>query len=564
MTDLKFKSDGIVDFSGGMDSAANPSSIEKNQYTCAVNMRLKTGRSGIHTRQGFREVKLNFQTKILEEVYRTEAIQGSGYYLFGNEIVMLVSCGGRIFQLSEVNKREYDVTYIGHSNNPNNRNAYFTTVPDGIIINDGESKPIYGQKKTYRRAKENEIGAGHYGVYLQNRFCYVTQDKKRVRFATINNPMSLEESSLNNLDGYLVPDNTYFSAIGSQRFIKTDAQGGSLVLSSINNIYSIDIRGPMSTWKEITGDIYDVGAVSPYSFLSVNGNVYFRGRNLGLTSLQYLQSTFSSYGVVEDQSYGGKAFFDNDEPEFLNSCNSVKYNNRIFTTIAPSLGKNNSVYWNGFISAIPKQQGTITYESIYTGVRPWSLCQVDDYYGKEFLYIHSHDCDGVNRMYMLDEDDDFDRPLGKPVKEIESKIFTRSYSFDSGFVLKKSDQQIYSLSFINRNVEVEMSSRKSSDESFKTIFKTKHLQSTESLEKDGTFINATKQKGFRPFVPFPDNQESFLFKQDLMKIKGSCCLESIVRQASLHPVEKRTHTEEKISQNEDSCLESVFDYSIVS
>ena len=69
-------SDGIVDFSGGMDSNTSPSLLQKNQYVCSVNMRLQVGKRGISTRQGYREIKLNFKNKKQEAVYRSGIIQG--------------------------------------------------------------------------------------------------------------------------------------------------------------------------------------------------------------------------------------------------------------------------------------------------------------------------------------------------------------------------------------------------------------------------------------------------------------------------------------------------------
>jgi hypothetical protein len=561
----KLTSDGYVDFSGGMDSYTSPSTIQKNQYVCSVNMRLNVGKRGISTRQGFREIKLNFKNKKEEELYRSNPITGCGYYLNNSSIVQMVSCSGRMLELREVSKWEYDVRLVNVENNPKIQKTYFSSVPDGLIINDGESTPIYAQKLSYRRTNTDEIGAGFAGVFVQNRFFYVSSDRKKVIASSYNNPTSLEEARLNNFDGYFIPDNNFITAIGEQKTLSKDSQGGSLVISSYKNIYSVEVSSPMSQWGSgnsgvVSGDIYDIGAVSQNSFLSLNGNVYFRSRSLGLVSLQYLQYIFNNQDIIEKQSYGGDLLFNNDESAFLESCHSVKYKNKIYTTVSPDMS-GYGVYWNGMLVCKPEQKGLIKYESLYTGVRPWCLCQVDDVYGEEFMYIHSFDHDDVNRMYILDDNADMDYSIGKKPKEIESKLFTRMMSFDNGFAQKKPDQQFYSLSEMSRDVCIEISTRKTSNTSFSNIFSTTHKNYPMSIEK-GIFVNTNESYGSRDAVPFSDSSGQFLLKQDLIKILGYCNIDSILRLSSATALDKVIHLQEKENVKQLRCNEELFSYKI--
>jgi hypothetical protein len=565
----KLKSDGIADFSGGMDSNTSPSLLQKNQYFCSVNMQMRVGKRGISTRSGYREVKLNFSNKREEEFYRSSIIQGCGHYLYGNLIVQMVSCSGRIFELREVNKWEYDVRYLGIRNNENIRNVYFPNVPDGLIVNDGESSPIYAQKLSYRRARRNEIGAGYGGVFTQNRFFYIKPNMKDVGFSSFNNPLSIEEPTLANLVSFPIPDNNNISAVGEQRFLNKTSQGGSLVISSLRNIYSVDVRGPISAWGKtqdgigtVSGDIYDIGAQSQNSFISLNGNVYFRSRSLGLVSLQYLQFIFNNQDILEKQSYGGDLFFDNDDRSFLDSCYTVKYKNKLYTTVSPDMNMT-GVFWNGLLVSSPGQKGIITYESLHTGIRPWCICQPDDMYGEEFLYFHSYDCDGVNRMYIQDDTSDMDRVLGKPPKEIESKLFTRMMSFDNGFAFKKQQSQIYSISGMSRDVKVKILTRHSEDSSFKSVFDTVHKTDRCSVDPKGVFVNENLAEGDRPSISFSDSSGAFLFKQDLIKILGSCNIESILRQCTLTSPDTAAHTQEKNAKKETLCPEKFFSYNII-
>jgi len=567
MQPSQIKTDGIVDFSGGMDSYTSPSLLRGNQYVYAVNMQLEPGKVGIQTRPGFREVKINFRTRREEELYRnSKNIQGCGYFTDGGITFLLVSCDGFIFQFKEVNKWEYDASLVLTQNNPNLRKTYFSNVPKGVIINDGESAPIFGRANSFERIykSDNSIGAGHAGIYLQGRFFYISEDRKRIIASTINNPTDISEANLANLAGFYVPDDTFITAIGTQKYIDADADGGSLVFSTLNNIYSIDVRGPISGWGQgnvgrIGGDIYDVSAVSPFSFLNVTGNIYFRSRDLGIASLQYLKYLYNSSDVVEPESFGGHLFFNNDDSRFLSNCYAVKYNNRIYTTIAPTFTAP-GVYWNGLIVVYPKQQGGIVYESIVTGIRPWCMVTTKDSVQGENLYIHSYDCDGVNRLYVVDKTINYDITAEGNRVEIESQLLTKSFVFGSDATLKHCNSQNYSISGYKRNVNVNIFSRTVDEGNFFDTFSTTH-KALECINRR-LFVNEVLSPSSRDNVPFPGYDQSFYFIQDLFRIRGYCSLKRILRQVFAKLPEKTTHIQEKTSSAKLFCPQKIFTYNI--
>lgn len=438
------KSDGNADFSGGMDSYKSPSLLSNNQYYLAVNCQIKPGINGISTRPGYREVKLSFEDKREVEFFRYGNIQGCGYYYYEGDVYQIVSCAGRIYELREIDRLNYSIRFVNRTNNPNNPNCWITKVPKGAIINDGESAPIAARERNYSRVSgKKSIGAGRAGAYIQNRFFYISGDGLSVRFSTINNSTSIEEPINNNISGgFLTPDDTEIKAIGMQRSVRKDTNGGSLLFSTRDNIYSVNVSGPMTQWGQgdygvVSGTVFDIGACSPYSFLPLNSNVYFRNKNLGIASLQYLQYIWDNTDIIEPQSYGGHLFFNNDDDYLLDSCYSVAYRNSIYTTVSPSLHQG-SVYWNGLVTTKPEQKGIISYHSLYTGIRPWCLHAVKDTSGIESLYIFSHDHDGVNRMYILDESLDYDIKASGDRVEIESKLCTRFFQYEDGFAFKRS------------------------------------------------------------------------------------------------------------------------------
>ncbi len=78
----------------------------------------------------------------------------------------------------------------------------------------------------------------------------MTPDRKKIKFSGINNPIKTEEARLAGKTAFLCPDNKLISAIGEKKNVRTDSQGGSLIFSTTNNIYSIDVRGEISEWGE--------------------------------------------------------------------------------------------------------------------------------------------------------------------------------------------------------------------------------------------------------------------------------------------------------------------------
>lgn len=560
----KILSDGNYDFSAGMDSYTSPIAIDKNGYVCSINMRLVSGKTGIRTRQGFREVVLNFSDKKTELLYRNSTITGTGYFLNLGAIVIIAACNGHILRFEEKSRNEFKVYDTGFK--VFKGRTYFSSAPNGLIVNDGISKAIYFYGGSIRIANRSEMASGLGGVYVQNRFFCISEDSKNIMVSSFNDPLSLEESRLANFSGYYTPDGTDFIAVGEQKHLAKDSQGGSLVISSSKNIFSVDVRGKMSSWGaseigKISGDIYDVSAVSQNSFLSVNGNVYFRSRHLGLASLQYMQQMFVNSDSMAPQSYSGSLFFDNDEISLLGDAISVRCNNSIYTTVSPER-KNGGVIWNGIMTCKPEQRGTLRYDSVYTGVRPWAICQPDTKHGEELMYIHSCDHDDVNRMYILDDTIDYDISLKNGKKEIESKLLTRLFAFDNGFLIKKPESQYYSISEFKRDVSVVIKTRPRDSGGFCKIFSRTHKNSSCTIE-GGIFVNKNATEGARDLNPFTDNQSSiFAFKQDLIEITGACSLNTILRQCIANIPDKTVKTEEQQRNVETYEPERLFSYKI--
>lgn len=553
MEPQKIRSDGITDFSGGMDSYTSPSLLQKNQFYYSVNCQIKPGISGIMTRSGYRGIKLVFESKRDEDFFNNGRIQGCGYYIHKGLIIQLVSCDGRIFEFEEVNRLdEFKVRYVGIENSYLNRTAYFSKVPRGAIINDSESAPVACRDRTYSRIKgRKSIKAGRAGIYIQNRFFYINSNGKSIEFSSFNDSTSINEAILANLQGFYTPDDTDITAIGEQKFIQRDSNGGSLVFSTQQNLYSIRVNGSVTAWGDpnndlgkISGDMYDVAAVSPHSFLSANGNTYFRSRSLGLASLQYLQFIWNNVDIVEPQSYGGHMFFNNDDEYLLDSTYSVRYNNNIYTTVAPNL-QDNCVYWSGILATRPGQKGILRYDSLHTGLNPWCMQVVKDSFAKEYFYIFSRDNDGKNRLYVVDDRLDYDIRVDKTISPIESQFASRFYNFNDPFSIKKCQSQMYGLAILSDVLKTEVFARHNEGVNFSRISEETHLN---KLCASRIFENRIATERYKE-VHFSDGLSSdnyFYQCQDLIKLTGSFRLDKIIRTAMASLPDSTPREEDKI------------------
>lgn len=304
-------------------------------------------------------------------------------------------------------------------------------------------------------------------TFVQNRLFYVNEDSNFIYASDYGNPISLRDAYANNIFGFATPDaSDRITAIGFQKGLSRDINGGELVFSTRDAVYSADVRGALSDWG--TGDgigvarlmLSGVGAVSPYSFTNFNTNLWFRSPD-GIVGFKQNQFQFVNEDSVLNSSIEVQPTLERDTPWALDQCQSVNWKNRLITTTAPAINEDGYVFWQGMMvmSPNPKVRPDTRavdkrYESIWTGVRPWSLSPQGDK-----LFIDSHDVDGFNRMYVMSEDFTYDKDSTGQIVEIEGFIETRSFDFKSRFQPKRMSHRQLGLYGLYRDVELRSSAR---------------------------------------------------------------------------------------------------------
>lgn len=548
--------DGNVSWIGGMDSSRHPTEIASVQYTNACNLIIPDSFGGIKVRPGIHNNNINFRNKQTKKIYEEGTIRAQGWFEYSGSIYLIVLVDGYVIRMNKT----LGSSFYAECVNFNSRNAHpneygwVITIPNGCIVNNGMDYPLHITANTQRRLNPSngELSIGRMGVYMHGRLFYVDQSSKQILASDFMEPTKFTLEGTNVI-GFMNPDaEDKIVAIGKQKTVMNYAEGGNLIWSSYSNIYSADVRGPRSVWANLqtrigktTEVIPDYSAASSYSFESFNGNIYFRSRKFGLADLAQTSNQFNSFDSYYNQSREASYYFSNDTDWMLSKCYTRSCNGRLFTTTSPELKNDGSVIWNGILSFNPSaayvNQGSIPrrFESVFTGVRPYGLTVVKGEDEMDKMYIHSYDSDGVNRLYSMEENSDFDIAPGGQVKEIEGFLVTKGYNFNNPFLLKKAVKRVYRLNETPRTVNVCFYSRPESSGEWIYFWGTDHKIGRTRIDERELIIENHKPQT-RNFVSMTDEKfsschkgDSFYSIQYRLEFKGPINLDAFIVTATL-------------------------------
>jgi hypothetical protein len=448
--------DGSSSFLGGMDLSRPSELVEPSSYRYAINLWIKNDYSGLSTRPGIRECNIFFDTKKAESIYRTGRIQGAGEYRnrYTKNVHVVICVDGYIYDLERIQKanRSYFVARVVNSldrNNPNNMTAWVSKIPNGCIVNDGESLPFVVSPDYNRRTnpKAGEIAVGKFGVYCQSRFFYSRPNNREIYVSDFANPVSLQEAYDDNIYGFNLPSGDEITALGVHNILLDYATVGNFCFSSESGIFSVDVRGPRADWGRtssskvgfVSNIAPGVGAVSGNSFESCNANLYFR-TNKGISSLKQSQYRYNADDLLQNHSIEVEPIYSMDSKELISRAYTKKFSNKVITTVNPFL-VDGFIAWGAMLVYSPsinfssKRETQNVNDSLITGVRPWNIVHSTDFH-EDSLYINSYDCDGVNRLYEMRESFNSDFSEKRRTVQIPSFLATRGYSLGANLVQK--------------------------------------------------------------------------------------------------------------------------------
>jgi len=581
-------SDGTASWIGGMDTSRSPVDISDLQYSRACNVFIPRSLGGVRHRDGIHYQFITYRSSKDKLLYEKGHISAEGWFTDKGKYYLLVVVDGYVFKLTPVNKSTFAAEVL-NANSPNQvtDKHWVCRVPNGAIVNNGVNLPLYVTANSIRRTdpSNNEIGPGKMGVYVQNRFFY-SNDKGNIIYASdYGNPVGIKEHGLTGIYGFSPPENQdTITAVGKQKVMLEYAEGGALMFSTRNNIYSVDVRGDRNTWAsqgsrvgKVTQTVEGLNASSSYSFEAFGTNVYFRNSQFGIADLKQSQYQFAQMDGIVSESIEASYWLEHDTEWMLDKCYTRSWNSRLFTTVAPQQDDEQRVYWGGLISFHPaaiyanQEAAPRRYESLITGVRPWCVSSVKSPNEGDQLFIHSFDIDGINRLYRMVRNSSFDiNSEGKRV-EIEGWIETKGYDFKERFSLKKEGTKFYSLRPFNRDITIKMAARKEDTGRWIDYFTTTHkVGDSYTREANGSITPVTSRPQTRSQVNLPGvnfnrckERDSFLWIQDRIEFTGPLHLDSFIRAGSAHTLETSVYQEEKTSISVSYEIKDDFSYYIL-
>jgi len=561
-------SDGTVSWVGGMDTSRHPSNISEIQYSKACNIIIPNSLGGVRSRFGIHCAHLEFENNTTKNIYRKGVVQAECWFKKNNIIFLAALVDGYVLLFRRQTKTLFTVTNLTkrRRNIKTHGQAWGIPIPGGCIFNNSFDLPIFVNESRAKRLHESkgELGIGRMGVYLQHRLFYVDQSGTQIRASDYMHPTKFTREGTN-IIGFMCPDaGESITAIGKQKSIIGTVEGGNLIWSSDRDIYSADVRGTRSDWAnqgssvgKTTETVPGFSACSSYSFESFNTNVYLRSSQFGMVDIRQAEYQFANYDTLSNQSVEASYYFDNDTDWMLDRCYTRACNQRLFTTVAPELHENGGVYWNGMLSMFPASvqvnQGSIPrrFESVFTGVRPWCMTVVKSSASIDELFIHSHDKDGINRLYLMDESTDYDTDHSGKLREIEGFVETRAFTFSNALTLKQTEKRFYSLGQMPRTVKIKLFSRPDGQGEWFSQWTADHLICRNKIENH-VFTPKSSKPQARPLVSFSSEKfercypstTKFLSIQYRVEFTGPIQLDSIALVASAQSMDTTTTSRE--------------------
>lgn len=561
-----FLSDGNTSWIGGMDTSRNPSNIGDVQYSKACNVIVPDALGGLRSRFGMHCCQLSFDSKKTRDIYTGGNVQGAGHFTAGGQLYLVCVVDGYVLKFTRIRYNAFFVENL-NANNPNNNiisDAWVITLPNACVVNNGFNHPLYITATACRRTipRKSEIGIGRMGVYLQNRLFYVDQSGKKIIASDAFNPIKITREGTN-IEGFMCPDaEEVITAIGRQKSILGTVEGGNLIWSSNKDLYSADVRGTRSEWGNLesrvgkaTETIPGYSAASSHSFESFNTNMYFRSSQFGICDIKQSEYQFGNLDSTNNQSIEASFYLNNDTPWMLDKCYTRSCNRRLYTTVAPEQNEDGFIYWNGILCMYPSAAfsnvGVVPkrFESVFTGVRPWALTVTND--SKDEMFIHSFDKDGHTRLYVMNEDSDYDLNANGNVIEIQGFFETRTYSFSNPLLPKQIHSRFYSLGTLERSTKIKLFSRASSLGAWSEMWSTEHLICRTRVE-NGKLIPETHKPQTRSRVNVSEEKfdecdqagKSVLGIQYRIEFSGPINFDTIAAVAALSDFDKTIHQDE--------------------
>lgn len=377
--------DGNTSYLSGCDYGRQPSLIRDNQYWNSVNC---TARGGYLTnRPGWIARPVSFSIPASYSRFVIGNPQGMTVYQSQGSAYLIVSSGGRQYSIDPIaNFSSQDITPDG-GNARNITKTYFSQWENYLIIQDGQSRPIYlnGLTATRDNRPENGIPVGTAMAYGWGRG-WVAQGNQ-LAAGDISGGASnvITFTDINFLTGggaFQLP--AMLGDINGMAFIPlqdTATGQGQLLIGGDYGVSSVNGALPRDLWQvsEIQKvAMLNVGWASQNANVLLNGDIFFRSYD-GIRSYRMARAQQGINGNTP-QSEEVSPYLDKDSQSLLKYASGVNFDNRILITTAPEFVNGTTCRWKGLVVLDSYPCGTLwgnnppVWEGMWDGLNIVQIC----------------------------------------------------------------------------------------------------------------------------------------------------------------------------------------------
>ena len=353
--------DGVVDFSGGVDSGRAPSEIDANQVAFALDTTCRGGR--LSNRPPYRRLTLIGDRGTLANL--TGVFQDAIFYNADSGYNgAILALGGRQFQFN-IASDEADVTEItglksdGVTEDLNPTGDYYACLFQAenyaILLQGSEAPKIYNSSVMRRsNVSTGEIPPGYIGAYIMgriwmaknNRTQFIASDLVGGPSGTLVNSyrdavLKFTENDTYNLGGaFSVPSNAgNISAIAATANLDTSLGQGPVTIGCDNGVFTCNAPIDRTLWQQLSYPIQtvaslDYGPLSHRAFVNINADIWYRAPD-GVRSFIIARRNFNQGWGQTPLSLEMVRVLDNDTMDLLKYCTAVIFDNRFILSCSP-------------------------------------------------------------------------------------------------------------------------------------------------------------------------------------------------------------------------------------
>ena len=422
----------------GVDTLANPTLNRGRALNFDSVNRMYRG--GVNdTRLPFQLLNLEFQHSHDREIFEKGSITGiKGYnaippYTRSHLVVTVANC---VFVAQVIGNTAYMVKLYDKLD-PQYLHHFFVQGETILVINNGKTEGIYWDGQTDRMrpvsqsewAKDDEgntfpMPLGNISIYAHGRFWILTEDGRlyagdHLYSKGINASdevlLSFSESHYPESGDGFTATSEWGDVRGLAVVTRDPSTNGhrEIIVFYVNGAYSVTPIADRNLWTttDIQQTVFSgIGGCSPWSIVSINTDLIFRGSDKRIYSLRQILAQRA--GAIQMKAIGNEAirYLSFDSNDTLKYSMSGIEDGRLFFTVNHQSCDNKEFggkhrFGNGLVvcdihAGTNSSEDSISWDGLWTGPRVTGIAQLISGTEKKCIFS-SYDQDGINRLYTV-------------------------------------------------------------------------------------------------------------------------------------------------------------------